>query len=96
MKTKILGDRVLIKVDETADAVKTKSGLFITGDAAREEMVFGEVVSVGPGKKDTIIPSELREGAKVVFIKYSASQLVIDEVEYSVVRMDDLIAVLDS
>ena len=93
MNTRVLGDRVLIKADEVDN--KTKSGLLLTGIAIREEIVTGTVVSVGPGKKDTIIHPDLKVGCKVVFIKYSASELPVDGEPHLVVRMDDLIAIID-
>jgi len=91
MNIKILGDRVLIRPDAVEET--TKSGLFVTGDARHDEMVTGTVLSVGQFKKDIVLPPELREGAKVIFIKYAASVIDVDGEPAMVVRMDDLIAI---
>lgn len=91
MNIKALGDRVIIKPDVVEN--KTKSGLLVTGDASREEMITGTVVSVGLGKEGTaVMPPEMKDGAKVMFLKYSASSIDVDGVEHYVVRTDELVA----
>ena len=95
MKIHILGDRVLVRPEEAKEA-RTKEGLYLAGaEVTQEESIVGEVVSVGLGKKDTILDPKLKVGAKVMFVRYAASEVKSDDEKLMVVRMDDITAVLE-
>jgi chaperonin GroES len=95
MKIRPLHDRILIKrLDEET---KTAGGLFIP-DAAKEKPIQAKVVAVGSGKRDKdgkIHPLEVKAGDKVLFSKYSGTEVKIDGEEHLIMREDDLLAVLD-
>lgn len=94
MKIHILGDRVLVRPEEIES--KTKSGLLLSGAVVtQDESLTGEVVALGLGKKDTILDPNLKIGARVMFVKYAASEMMADGERFMVVRMDDITAVLE-
>lgn len=89
-----LGDRVVIKVSE--GDMKTASGIVLP-DTAKEKPQEGEVVAVGTGKmldKGTRAQMEVKTGDKVIFSKYSGSEVKVDEQNYLIVRESDILAVL--
>jgi chaperonin GroES len=94
MKVKPLADRVLIKPSE-ADEVK-KGGIIIP-DTAKEKPQQGEVMEVGPGRvtdDGNKIAMEVKKGDKVLYGKYSGTEVTIDDVEYLVVRESDILAIV--
>lgn len=95
MKIRPLHDRVLLKrLDEET---KTASGLFIP-DSAKEKPIQAKVVAVGAGKRDKdgkIVPLDVKAGDRVLFSKYSGSEVKIDGEEHLIMREEDLLAVLD-
>ena len=89
-----LGDRVVIKVSE--GDMKTASGIVLP-DTAKEKPQEGEVVAVGTGKlldNGTRAQMEVKTGDKVIFSKYSGSEVKVDEQNYLIVRESDILAVL--
>ena len=89
-----LGDRVVIKVSE--GDMKTASGIVLP-DTAKEKPQEGEVVAVGTGKmldNGTRAQMEVKTGDKVIFSKYSGSEVKVDEQHYLIVRESDILAVL--
>ena len=89
-----LGDRVVIKVSE--GDMKTASGIVLP-DTAKEKPQEGEVVAVGRGKmldNGTRAQMEVKTGDKVIFSKYSGSEVKVDEQNYLIVRESDILAVL--
>ena len=89
-----LGDRVVIKVSE--GEMKTASGIVLP-DTAKEKPQEGEVVAVGTGKmldNGTRAQMEVKTGDKVIFSKYSGSEVKVDEQNYLIVRESDILAVL--
>lgn len=88
-----LGDRVLIKPLPAEEV--TKSGIVIPG-TAKEAPAQGEVVVLGNGKlKDGKTYSfSVKKGDKVVFSKYSGDEIKIENVEYKVMREDDILGIL--
>ncbi|WP_028974004.1 co-chaperone GroES [Spirochaeta cellobiosiphila] len=88
MKVKPLGDRVLIKIEEAE--TKTASGLYIP-QTAQEKTQTGVVEAVGDDK-DLITVSV---GQKVMYDKYAGTNLKIENDEYLVIRMQDIIAVVE-
>jgi chaperonin GroES len=94
MKVKPLQDRILIKrVEEEA---KTKGGIIIP-DSAKEKPQEGLVVAVGPGKvteNGTRVKPEVKAGDRILFGKYSGTDIKVDGVEHLILREDDLLAIL--
>ena len=89
-----LGDRVVIKVSE--GDMKTASGIVLP-DTAKEKPQEGEVVAVGTGKmldNGTRAQMEVKTGDKVIFSKYSGSEVKVDEQNYLIVRESDILAIL--
>ena len=95
MKIRPLHDRVLIKrLDEET---KTSGGLFIP-DTAKEKPIQGKVIAVGSGKRDKdgkVVALDVKAGDKVLFSKYSGTEVKIDGDEHLIMREEDLLAILD-
>jgi len=94
MKVKPLADRVLIKSLETEEM---KKGGIIIPDTAKEKPQQGEVIEVGPGRvseEGDKIPMEVKKGDKVLYGKYSGTEVTIDDVEYLIMRESDIFAVI--
>ncbi|MCR5045967.1 MAG: co-chaperone GroES [Treponema sp.] len=90
MKVKPLADRVLLKAEKAES--KTASGIIIP-DAAQEKTQTAVVEAVGPGtEKD---PITVKKGDRVMYDKYSGTQVKIDGEEYLICKMSDIIAVLE-
>ena len=88
-----LADRVAIRpMEETQEM---KGGLYIP-DTAKEKPIQGAVIAVGPGRleKGQRVPMELKVGDRVVYGKYSGSQVELDEEEIIVIKESDVIAKL--
>ncbi len=95
MKLRPLNDRVLIKRIEAE--TKTAGGLFLP-DTAKEKPMEGEVVAVGEGKtleNGKVRPLEVKAGDRVLFSKYSGTEVKIDGDEHLIMREEDILAVLD-
>lgn len=95
MKVRPLQDRILIKRVE--EETKTKGGIIIP-DTAKEKPQEGLVVSVGPGKVNesgTRVAPDVKAGDKILFGKYSGSDIKIDGVEHLILREDDVLAVIE-
>lgn len=94
MKLKPLGDRVLVKALEAKEA---KKGGIIIPDTAKEKPQEGEVIAVGPGKIDDNgkkIPMDVKAGDKILFGKYSGTEVKIDDVEYLIMHQDDILGIV--
>jgi chaperonin GroES len=94
MKMKPLADRVVIKPSPADE--KTKGGIILP-DTAKEKPVMGEVVAVGPGKvtdEGKKIPPEVKVGDKVLYGKYSGTEVTIDGDEYLIMREADVFAIV--
>ena len=88
-----LADRVVVlPLEETEEK---KGGLFIP-DTAKEKPQQGEVIAVGPGgmEKGERIPMELQLGQKVLFAKYSGSEVTIDDQKLLIIKESDVLAVI--
>jgi chaperonin GroES len=95
MKIRPLHDRILVKRLE--EETKTAGGLFIP-DAAKEKPIQAKVIAVGSGKRDKdgkVHPLEVKAGDRVLFSKYSGTEVKLDGEEHLIMREDDLLAVLD-
>ena len=87
---KPLADRVLVEAQEAE--TKTASGLFIP-DSAKEKPQQGVIVAVGNGKTDE--PMELNVGDKVMYGKYSGTEVSFEGKDYLIMRQSDVIAVIE-
>jgi chaperonin GroES len=88
-----LADRVVIRpLEETEEK---RGGLYIP-DTAKEKPQQGEIVAVGPGRieKGERVPMELEVGQKVLYGKYSGSEITLDDEQYLIVKESDVLAVL--
>ena len=94
MKIRPLGDRVVIKKLEAEET--TKSGILLTG-SAKEKPQQAEVVAVGPGGyvDGKEIKMELKVGDKVLFSQYSGTEVKIDGDEYTILKQDAILAVVE-
>ena len=95
MKVRPLHDRILVKrIDEEA---KTKGGLIIP-DTAKEKPMEGKVLAVGKGRVDEdgkVHPLDVQKGDRVLFGKYSGSEIRAAGDEHLIIREDDVLAVLE-
>ena len=95
MKFRPLHDRVVVKRIEAED--KTTGGIIIP-DTAKEKPSQGEIVAVGPGGRDEagrVIPIDLEVGDRVLFGKWSGTEVKIDNVELLIMKESDIMGVLD-
>ena len=94
MKLKPLADRVVLKQNEAEE--RTSSGIFLTASAQEKPEVY-EVVEVGPGGMVDGIEVEMivKAGQNVLVGKYSGSKVKLDDVEYTIVRQGDILAVIE-
>src|ERR1044072_6979392 len=95
MKVRPLHDRVLIKRIEEQETVR---GGIIIPDTAKEKPQEGEVVAVGTGKRlenGTVIPLEVKEGDRVLFGKYSGTEIKLDGEELLILREDEILGVIE-
>ena len=95
MKIRPLSDRIVVK--RTKEEEKTKGGIIIP-DTAKEKPVEGLVIAVGNGKvlKDgKQRPLDVKEGQRILFGKYSGTEVKLDGEEHVILREDDVLAVLE-
>jgi chaperonin GroES len=95
MKFRPLHDRILVKRLESE--AKTKGGIIIP-DTAKEKPQEALVVAVGPGKVNDdgkVTPLEVKKGDKVLFGKYSGSEITLDGEDHLIIREEDVLAVLE-
>lgn len=87
---KPLADRVLIKMVESEET--TKSGIILSS-GSKEKPQIAEVVAVGPGTED--VKMEIKVGDKVIINKYSGTQVKYEGTEYTIVKQEDILAIVD-
>ena len=95
MKFRPLHDRVVVK---RIDAEEKSAGGIIIPDTAKEKPQQGEVIAVGPGGRDEsgkLIPIDLKAGDRVLFGKWSGTEVKIDAVEYLIMKESDVMGVLE-
>lgn len=94
MNIRPLGDRVVIKRIEAEET--TKSGIVLPG-AAKEKPQEAEIVAVGPGGvvDGKEIRMEVKVGDRVLFSKYAGNEIKVEGVEYTILRQDDILAVIE-
>jgi len=96
MNIKPLNDRIIVSRLESEE--KTPGGIIIP-DTAREKPQEGKVLAVGPGRRDkdgNRIALEVKEGDKVLFTKWGGTEIKIDDREIMMMKVDDILAVLES
>ena len=95
MKIRPLHDRILV---ERLEEKEVKKGGIIIPDTAKEKPQEGRVVAVGNGKvgeNGKKIPLDVKAGDKILFGKYSGSEVKIEDEEYLILREEDVLAILD-
>ncbi len=96
MNIRPLYDRIVVKrIDEQES--KTASGLFIP-DSAKEKPQEGEVVAVGKGKRledGKVVPLDVQVGDRILFGKYSGSEIKLDGNEFMIMREDEVLGILN-
>ena len=94
MKFRPLHDRVVVK---RIEAEEKSAGGIIIPDTAKEKPQQGEVIAVGPGGRDEtgkLIPIDVKTGDRVLFAKWSGTEVKIDGVEYLIMKESDIMGVL--
>ena len=95
MAVRPLGDRVLVKPLEAKE--KSKGGIGLP-DTAKEKPQEGRVIAVGKGKvseEGKIIPLEVKKGNKVLYGKYSGTEIMVEDEEHMILREDDILAIIE-
>ena len=95
MKVRPLHDRILVKrLDQEA---KSKGGIIIP-DTAKEKPMEGRVIAVGGGKvneEGQVTPLDVKKGDRILFSKYSGTEIKLEGDEHLIIREDDILAVLE-
>ena len=95
MKVTPLNDRVLIR---RMDAKETVRGGIIIPDTAKEKPQEGLVIAVGQGKRaddGKIVPPDVKVGDRILFGKYSGSEIKLDEEEFLIIREEEILGVIE-
>lgn len=89
-----LADRVVVKAMEEAEQMR--GGLYIP-DTAKEKPQQGEVIAVGPGRTEDgkRVPMEVKAGDKVLYGKYSGTEVTLDGEQYLILRESDILAIVN-
>lgn len=95
MPLRPLHDRILVTRVELGE--QQKGGIIIP-DSAKEKPSEGEVVAVGPGKRlddGSLLAPDVKPGDKILFGKYSGSEVTVDDTDYLILREDEILAVIE-
>jgi chaperonin GroES len=95
MNFRPLHDRVVVK---RIDAEEKSTGGIIIPDTAKEKPSQGEVIAIGPGGRDesgNLIPLDVKVGDRILFGKWSGTEVKIDGVEYLIMKESDVMGILD-
>ena len=95
IKFRPLGDRVVVK---PLEGKETKKGNIIIPDTVKEKPQEGEVIAVGKGKMTEdgkLLPMDVKVGDKVLFGKYSGTEVKINDVEYLIMNQDDILGIVE-
>jgi len=90
-----LGDKILVK---PLEAKEVKKGGIIIPDTAKEKPQEGEVIAVGKGKttdEGKVIALDVKAGDKILFGKYSGTEVKIDDKEYLIMTQDDILGIIE-
>lgn len=94
MKIKPLHDHILVERIEE----ETKKGSIIIPDTAKEKPQQGKVIAAGEGRRDekgNRIPMEVKKGDVILFGKYSGNEIKIDDIEYLIIREEDVLGIIE-
>ena len=94
VKLKPIGDHVIVQ--RLGSAEKTKSGLYLP-DTAQEKPQEGKVVAVGSGRtlnNGKVVPLAVKAGNRIIFSKYSGSEIKVDDKQYVFLSEDDILAIV--
>ena len=88
-----LSDRVAVKASE--DTEQMRGGLYIP-DTAKEKPQQGEIIAAGPGKYEDgkLVPMSVKVGDKVLYGKYSGTEITLDNEQYLILRESDVLAIV--
>jgi chaperonin GroES len=95
MKVRPLQDRLLVRRVEEQE--KTKGGIIIP-DSAKERPLEGEVIAVGNGKRledGTLVPLDVKKGDRILFGKYSGTEIKVDGIEHLILREEEVLGVIE-
>jgi chaperonin GroES len=95
IRLKPLGDRVLVKAVEKKDEIR--SGIIIP-ETAKEKPQEGEVIAVGKGKvadDGKLVPMDVKAGDKILYGKYSGTEVKIEGQEYLIMHQDDILGIVE-
>ncbi|MBW2145867.1 MAG: co-chaperone GroES [Deltaproteobacteria bacterium] len=95
MKFRPLHDRILVKRVEEEE--RTQGGIVIP-DSAKEKPIEGEIISIGAGKVDEegkVRPMDVKQGDRILFGKYSGTEIKLDGEDYLIMREDDVLGILE-
>ena len=95
VKLKPLGDRVLVRALEKKDEIR---GGLIIPDTAKEKPQEGEIIAAGKGKiaeDGKLIPMDVKAGDKILYGKYSGTEVKIDGQEYLIMHQDDILGIVE-
>ena len=94
LNLKPIGDRVIVQ--RLGSAEKSRGGLYLP-DAAQEKPQEGKVIAVGTGKmlkNGKVVPLAVKHGDRIIFGKYSGSEIKVDDKEYVFLNEDDILAIV--
>jgi len=94
MKIKPLGDRIVVQPLEAKE--QTRGGIVLP-DTAKERPQEGKVIAVGEGKKNEdgkIVPLSLKVGDKILYGKYTGTEVTVDQEEYLIIKEEDVLAII--
>ena len=88
-----LSDRVVVRALEETEQMR--GGLFIP-DTAKEKPMQGEIIAIGPGKYEDgkLVPMTVKVGDKVLYGKYSGTEVTLDDEQYLILRESDVLAII--
>jgi len=95
MKFRPLHDRVVVK--RVAEEEKSRGGIIIP-DTAKEKPMEGEIVAVGPGARDekgALVAPDVKAGDRILFGKWSGTEIKLDGVEYLIMKESDIMGILE-
>jgi chaperonin GroES len=95
MNIKPLADRVIV---QPIEAEEVKKGGIIIPDTAKEKPQEGKVIAVGAGKRDEsgkLIPMDVKKGDRVLYGKYSGTEIKVEGKEYMIMREDDILGIIE-
>jgi chaperonin GroES len=96
MNVRPLGDRILVR--RVAEEEKTRGGIIIP-DSAKERPLEGKVIAVGTGKRaedGTLIKPDVKAGDRILFGKYTGTDIKVDGIDHLIVREDEILGVIES